>query len=76
MGKKPTYKELEQRIKGLEAKALESRQAEEALLKTEADNQSSFINRQFQIGEPGFHYEELQQRLKELEIESVIGKAC
>ena len=27
MGKKPTYEELEQRIKGLEAKALESRQA-------------------------------------------------
>jgi len=31
MGKKPTYEELEQRIKGLEAKALEGRQAEREL---------------------------------------------
>ena len=35
MGKKPTYEELEQRIKGLEAKALEGRQAEEALQNSE-----------------------------------------
>ena len=33
MGKKPTYEELEQRIKGLEAKALEGRQAERELQK-------------------------------------------
>ncbi len=32
MGKMPTYKELEQRVRELEAKALEGRQAEEALL--------------------------------------------
>jgi hypothetical protein len=34
IGKKPTYEELKQRIKGLEAKALESRQVEEELKKT------------------------------------------
>ncbi|RZB30628.1 MAG: hypothetical protein SRB1_02908 [Desulfobacteraceae bacterium Eth-SRB1] len=36
MGKKPTYEELEQRIKGLEAKVLESRQAEEMLTRYRA----------------------------------------
>ena len=35
MDKKPTYEELEQRIKGLEAKVLEGKQAEEALQESE-----------------------------------------
>ncbi|RZB30626.1 MAG: hypothetical protein SRB1_02906 [Desulfobacteraceae bacterium Eth-SRB1] len=42
MGKKPTYEELEQRIKGLEAKALEGKQAEEAPQESERFLQDVF----------------------------------
>jgi PAS domain S-box-containing protein len=37
MAKKPTYKELEQRIKALEKEAVELRQSEQALRKTDGD---------------------------------------
>ena len=42
MSKKPTYEELEQRINGLEAKVLESRQEEEALQESERFLQDIF----------------------------------
>jgi len=43
MNKKPTYEELEQRVKQLEEESLKKKNAEETMLESEAEKQNGLM---------------------------------